>query len=731
MVGCALIAANSAFAVSILRGLQDANHWVEHTQNVLIALYDVRGAARDAEAAQHGFTLTGDPQFRDLYLQRVQATEDALGQLRALITDNPGQQAHYQALVAAIRQDQEIMQAAISGRERGPTPVTAEQLRPVLETAQRVRAEVAAMQAEECRLFAERRSLADKLAASAELPTILGTVGGLALIVLVYRLMATESAARARHVRDRTLELSHAISALRQRGSELRSREEQLSILIEATPAAIAMFDRDLRFIAVSGRFRLDYRLGAQRLIGRHYYDVFPEIPDQWRAVHQRCLHGATERAEEEPFRRSDGSIDWVRWEVRPWYDAAGVIGGMVLFSEVITSRKQAEQALAESAAQLRQAQKMELVGQLTGGIAHDFNNMLGIIIGNVEFLEDAVRGSPAQQELAREILDVALSGAAMTKRLLAFARKQTLKPETIDLREYLPGLQSLFTRTLGETVRVSFEIAEDLWLTRADPAQVGEALLNLAINARDAMPSGGRLAVAASNASLLDPEQATAAGAAPGEYVLLSVTDTGQGMPADVVERAMEPFFTTKEVGKGTGLGLSMVYGFTKQSGGQMKICSQVGLGTTIRLYLPRVATEDRTRERAVKPPPRLPGGSASVLVVDDNVQMAEVARRHLSALGYGVTVVHSAAAAISIVESGVPVDLLFTDVVMPDGLSGHELAKITSRTHPGLKVLLASGYAGVPDHGETQIQFPVLQKPYRRPELAAKVRSVLDQGR
>ena len=305
------------------------------------------------------------------------------------------------------------------------------------------------------------------------------------------------------------------------------------------------------------------------------------------RRTAERCRHAGRRPGSREVLDGTEmryvtrsGAIAWARVRLTP-AERMGRSGrpAAARSSEDITREKRVE-------AELRQAQKMEAIGQLTGGIAHDFNNLLGVIIGNVEFLIDAARDKD-QAGLAKEILNSALSGADLTRRLLAFARRQTLQPRRIDLNAYLPNHIAILRRLLGESITITTTLADDLWPTRADPSQVGDALLNLAINARDAMPHGGTISIATANTHLVagEPDGEVTAG----DYVVLSVTDTGIGMPPEVLERAVEPFFTTKGPGAGSGLGLSMIFGFAKQSGGHLRIDSELGHGTTVRLYLPR----------------------------------------------------------------------------------------------------------------------------------------------
>ncbi len=376
----------------------------------------------------------------------------------------------------------------------------------------------------------------------------------------------------------------------------------------------------------------------------------------------------------------------------------------------------------------VRHAQRLEAMGQLTGGVAHDFNNLLGAILGHTEFLLDLLTERTEERELATEILDCTLSGAALTQRLLAFARRQPLQPAIIDLNEYLPVHVSLLQRTLGEIVTVAVALAPGLWLTHADPSQIVDVLLNLAINARDAMPHGGTLTIETANITLDTAYCTRNHGATPGDYVVLSVTDTGTGMPPDVLVRAMEPFFTTKPPGKGSGLGLSTIYGFARQSGGYFSIDSEVGKGTTVRLYLPSTqagSTPAAPPHTRVSP---LPRGSEAILVVDDNEAMRATAAHNLAALGYRVRLAADGPAALAILRAGERFDLLFTDVVMPNGLSGYQLAEAAQALQPSLPVLFTTGFAPN-EEGETGVRDAnALRKPYRRRELAERVRAMLD---
>jgi signal transduction histidine kinase/CheY-like chemotaxis protein len=376
----------------------------------------------------------------------------------------------------------------------------------------------------------------------------------------------------------------------------------------------------------------------------------------------------------------------------------------------------------------LRQSEKMRALGQLTGGIAHDFNNLLGVIIGSVDVLIDTLRDMPEQIELANEILKSALNGSRLTRRLLAVGRNQPLNPQRVDLSVLLGGEIEMLRRTLGESIHVEAVSAPKLWFTSADPSQIGDALLNLALNARDAMPSGGTLWIEAANLHLDAQTAAAYSEVGEGDYVVLTVTDTGTGMPQSVVQRAIEPFFTTKPPSVGSGLGLSMAYGFAKQSGGHLDIESSVGMGTKVSIYLPRACEPPERPIEPITPPAAEAGepkGIETILLVDDNQSLTAVTMRNLTALGYKVVPATNARSALSVLASEAAVDLLFTDVVMPGGMSGPELAEAARRLRPGLRILFTTGYAEMcVDHPDRQ----VLRKPYGRRGLATAVRTVLD---
>ena len=382
----------------------------------------------------------------------------------------------------------------------------------------------------------------------------------------------------------------------------------------------------------------------------------------------------------------------------------------------------------------LRQVQKMEAMGQLTGGIAHDFNNLLQVIIGNIEVLQR--RNLVPDDAARRMILSMARSAeraATLTQRLLAFARRQPLDPKPIDVNKLVTGMSELLHRTLGESMRIETVLAGGIWRVAADANQLENAILNLAVNARDAMPSGGKLTIETANA-FLDETYANAHDVKPGQYVVVCVSDTGTGMGKDVLQKAFEPFFTTKDVGKGSGLGLSQVYGFIKQSDGHAKIYSEPGEGTTVKLYLPRLTTAADGPETVMEPK-SFPAGSIDrqILVVEDDEDVRSHAVAMLRELGYSVLEAADGPRALRMLESQPGVRLLFTDVGLPGALNGRQLADRARENHPDLLVLFTTGYArnAIVHQGRLDPGVELITKPFTSAALATKVHRMLERGR
>jgi len=381
-----------------------------------------------------------------------------------------------------------------------------------------------------------------------------------------------------------------------------------------------------------------------------------------------------------------------------------------------------------EIEAELRQAHKMEALGQLTGGVAHDFNNLLAVLMMDLELLAEMTGDNEEMEELVTEAREVVHAGAELTQRLLAFSRRQSLQPRVLDLNVLISSVASLLRRTLGEGVQIDIVGPSDLWPTLADPGQVENALLNLAINARDAMEAGGRLTIETANTMLDDDYAARQTDVEAGNYVLLSVTDNGAGMPPEIGEKVFDPFFSTKEAGSGSGLGLSMVYGFVKQSGGHVAIYSEPGRGTTVNLYLPK-APDDGTAED-ISAPAEIVAGDEVVLLVEDHPQLRRRARRVLDELGYRVTEAENGDSALKILEARDDIELLFTDIVMPGALDGAALANEARKLRPGIRILFTTGYAEQAQIAEGLLEQggELLRKPYTKAQLSAKIRALLD---
>ena len=378
--------------------------------------------------------------------------------------------------------------------------------------------------------------------------------------------------------------------------------------------------------------------------------------------------------------------------------------------------------------AQLRHVQKMDAIGQLTGGVAHDFNNILTVITGTIGILEDAVAGDPQLAAIARLIDEAAERGANLTKHLLAFARKQPLQPLEVDVNSLVLEAAKLLQPTLGEHIEITPLLAEDAWTALADPSQLTTAVLNLALNARDAMPNGGKLALETSNVYLDENYASMQDEVAAGNYVMIAVSDTGTGIPAALLERVFDPFFTTKEVGKGTGLGLSMVFGFVKQSGGHIKLYSEEGHGTSVKIYLPRATGLNQTAAEALVSVD-IEGGSEAVLVVEDDPLVRRYVMTQIESLGYTTLEAANATDALHVIDNGANIDLLFTDVIMPGHMNGRQLVDEALKRRPGLKTLYTSGYTenAIVHHGRLDSGVLLLAKPYRKSELARMIRLAL----
>lgn len=423
----------------------------------------------------------------------------------------------------------------------------------------------------------------------------------------------------------------------------------------------------------------------------------------------------------ENRYLRSDGGYSTLSWTAVPDQHYIHAVG------RDITADREAATALKQTELALQQAQKMETIGKLTGGVAHDFNNLLQVISGNLQLLSRDLADNPRAERRVINALAGVNRGAKLASYLLAFGRRQALEPKVVRIGRFVAGMEDMLRRSLGEEIEIETIVSGGLWNTFVDTAQVENALLNLSINARDAMNGIGKLTIEVGNAFLDELYARNHAEVTPGQYVVLAVTDTGSGMTSEVLAQAFEPFFSTKPEGKGTGLGLSMVYGFVKQSGGHVKIYSEIGHGTTVKLYLPR-SLESEDLVTAIEPQP-LVGGSETILVAEDDEEVRTTVVEMLSELGYSVLKANDAASALTIIESGIRIDMLFTDVVMPGPLRSPDLARKARERLPALAVLFTSGYTenAIVHGGRLDAGVDLLSKPYTREALAQKIRLVL----
>jgi PAS domain S-box-containing protein len=525
--------------------------------------------------------------------------------------------------------------------------------------------------------------------------------------------------------------IENDITESRRAEAVLLEREQQLGLILASTDEGIYGMDRSGRFTFVNrASVRMLGYWDEQALLGKDVHtlihhtcaDGTPHTKEECPIYQARCENKVV-HLDDELLWRADGSSFPVDYRSHPMVRNGEVVGKVVSFSD-ITERKEKE-------AQLLQAQKMEVVGQLTGGIAHDFNNLLTVILANLGLLgeEIASDAGASTRELIDDALSAARDGAELTHRLLAFSHKQPLQVRRIDIDEFLRNARRFLQRALREDIELRIPRAKDVPPVLVDPGQFENALLNLVLNARDAMPKGGTLIIETTRKCIGAEEAAAEPELVPGNYVMITVRDSGLGMSPEDAARAIEPFFTTKQRGKGSGLGLSMVYGFARQSGGGLLLSSVLEEGTTVSMLLPEAAPA-MEKEDAEPTPRNAPGGSERILLVEDELQIRNVTKRICSGLGYEVIAVENAAAAMRVFEAGAAADLLFSDIVMPGPMNGCELARWALQKHPGLKVLLTTGFSEG-EAGELPVdtgRVHLLRKPYTKQELAEEVRDLFN---
>ena len=698
-----------------------ARFWLAHSNQVMATIKDLGISLRDAETGQRGFLLTG----RDDYLAPY---HDALGQvallqgdLQRLTADNPSEQDRLRGLAPVLQRKLEELAQTVQLRRTDGLEAALRLVRTDVgrRLTNQIEATLSDMLAAESRILAEREDARDRRGSRLRWLVLLGGLCAMGGLLWAARMLnrAWRQAYQAEH--------AHGVLAQRLRTS------------LDSLSQGIGVFGADRRLMNWNHCFQVLLDLPHAMLRPGTPYAAFHEHSAQIsRAENTGVPHGGERRAtplleSEDQLRHGEQAAggpvvyervlaDGQHLEIRrtPMPD-----GGFVLTVTDMTKRAQAEGVL-------REAQKMQAIGQLTGGIAHDFNNLLTIILGNLDIAGDRP-GDQQRQKIRRErAIWAAQRGATLTRQLLAFARKQPLAPSPIDLAAVMPEFIPMLRRTLGEHIEVRYVETAGLWPAMADPAQMESALLNLALNARDAMPSGGRLTIELGN-KVLDAEYAHQhAEVEPGDYAMLAVSDTGHGMAPDILARVFEPFFTTKPDGRGTGLGLAMVFGFVKQSSGHIKIYSEPGEGTMVRLYLPRAMGAPAAHVQRSGKPVALPRGCATVLVVEDEPGVREIAVAILSDLGYRVLEAGDGEEGLRVFGAHADeVDLLLTDVVLPGPVRGREVAEGVRAVRSDVKVLYMSGYTenSIVHNGRLDDGVHLISKPFAREQLAIKVAGLL----
>ena len=690
---------------------------VAHTLDVMATAQALARAVRDAERGQRGYLITGDPAYLAPYRAGLAAAPGRLAMLKQLTADNAEQQRRISALTQRIDVKFAELKQTIDARDRDGF----EAARRIVQTdigaatMRGIDALLDAFIASENAELTEQQAAAARDEARVNLMTWLS--GGVALVAIGFGAAFVVRAFRN----------------LRDAEAARRSSEEELRRLIDgATDYSIFMLDPTghiRTWNAGAARIK-GYR--ADEVIGRHL-SLFYTEEDRLAGAPQHALETAARegRYEAEAWRvRKDGNRFWANVVLDAIHDETGKLVGFAKITRDMTERREAQQTLEDTRERLAQSQKMEAVGQLTGGIAHDFNNMLHVMLGSLGLLE---RRLPAHDPGLLRQVQIARQGAeraaTLTRQLLAFSRRQPLQPRPLDPNRLVSGMSELLRGTLGETIAIETVLAGGMWPMSADANQLESAILNLTLNARDAMPNGGRLTIETANSHLDEAYAREHAEVVPGQYAMIAVSDTGVGMSRETAEKAFEPFFTTKGAGRGTGLGLSQVFGFVKQSGGHLKIYSEPGSGTTVKLYFPRHVGAAVAEEAPAPPAAPRATQSETILVVEDDDAVRAYVVDMLRDLGYRVLMAPDAADALRQLDAAPAVDLLFSDVGLPGGMNGRELADEALRRRPGLKVLFTTAYArnAIVHQGRLDPGVELILKPFTYDALATKLRRVL----
>jgi PAS domain S-box-containing protein len=738
----ALAAVVVSFALTTNGQRLGATYWEHHTLEVQLATQSLRTSLESAESAERGFLLAGDESYLEQYRRGVEAVRSDFGRLTALTSDNPVQRPNMNALAPVIDTRLTTLESAIETYRAGDALAAVDLARQgdgkrAMEAAQNV---LGRIEAEEARLLKERAALAQRSDSRTTLAIAALSALGALLLMLVIAAVAT-----AMRASDR----ARMAERLKESAEELERARDFLQLVIDNSIDPIYVKDREARFLLANASAAELHGTSKDDIAGKRASDFLtPGAADVLEAADRDVVSQGEPRVVEENFTER-GETRIYQISKTPWRGDNGGVVGIIAVAHDITERKALEDFLRHqsdlleqrvrertkeieaASEQLRHLQKMEAVGQLTGGVAHDFNNMLSIVIGSLDM---AARKLTSDPDKARQYIANANEGArraaTLTARLLAFSRQQALEPQSIDPNKLVGGMSELIRRTIGDSIQMETVLAGGVWRTFADPNQLESAVINSCVNARDAMPEGGHLTIETCNSYLDDAYASAHTEVTPGQYVQIAVTDTGAGMPSEGVERAFEPFYTTKDAGRGTGLGLSQVYGFVKQSGGHVKIYSEPGRGTTVKIYLPR-SIGDASAKPSGAPAEARPTGSRSevILVVEDEPAVRRMSVDALRELGYSVVHAESAAKALDQLDQHPGLSLMFTDIVMPV-VNGRQLADEAVKRRPGLKVLYTTGYTrnAVVHDGTVDPGVALLQKPFSVDDLARKVRQVLD---
>ena len=697
--------------------LSRARAWVQHTRSVIETTQQLVSSLQAAEDSERGFLITQDTDYLRPYQGAEAELSPAEQQLQTLVSDNPQRAGQVASLLRLVeRRRAGIVRMVQLGRAGDFAGAKA------MVIAGKGSAAMSAIRSSAANVIAAENELLNARTIDARATQDATLVVGMAVSLLALATLTAGLVTLAAINRR----LDRAVYEARQAESEREAMGALTSAIFNNVPDYLVVLNAegDDRFVIadINPAFAKALGVSSDRVRGRAIDELLPpEIAARLTKHYQRVKAGGRPVTSRDDLPRLPGGPRVWESILAPVQNTEGVTDRLIGSIRDITDRVRADERLRES-------QRMEAIGQLTGGVAHDFNNLLQVIRGNLELLQRSVAGDERGQQRLKNALYGAERAAQLTRQLLAFARRQPLAPKVVNLSRLVGDMADLMRRTLGEAIEVETVVAGGLWNTVADPAQVESAILNLAINARDAMHGGGRLTVEITNASLDDSYARTARDVTPGQYVMLAVSDTGEGMPDEVRARVFEPFFTTKVDGKGTGLGLSMVYGFVKQSNGHIQIYSEQGQGTTVKIYLPRSRQAEQTTLLMLDTPPP-PEAGRTILVVEDEEAVREAAMAMIEELGYHRLEAADAEQALAVLERGDRVDLVFTDVVMPGPLRTRDFAQKMRQLRPGLPVLFTSGYTdnAIIHQGRLDEGVHLISKPYAKADLARRIAALL----